>query len=318
MALIYKNKKTIMSGFGKGQEVSEGAQRKLYTGAENFKVITVNPSKEELETLYGREINFDPEYIGTTKVSDSDGEREVPQIRLDFYLANEENTITTKIQFYIADTHHKSQTGKYKVINSFGRDTWLDQDAIKNKEVPSNMSWYNADGVKVAKRGEVELISFLVNLLNLPFNLDKVDDISEAYARIDKDEWVKIFSGDVSLLRNIVGSTANKVGVLLGVKTKGDGKLVQTTYNRSTLRQYVIHGTRIDKFKYLLKDLDEAVAAGAFGNVDFGSRDLSVREFEITPTEVSTDNTSQLDVFATADVGGVESVTNNDDDWLNG
>tara|TARA_R110000796_G_scaffold181330_1_gene297915 strand:+ start:48199 stop:49119 length:921 start_codon:yes stop_codon:yes gene_type:complete len=306
-----------MSGFGKQVEVGEGSARALYSGAENFKVVAVNPTKVELEALYGREINFDPEYIGTTKVSDSDGEREVPQIRLDFYLANEENTVTTKLQFYVADTHHKSQTGKYKVINSFGRDTWLDQDAIKSKQVPDNMSWYSADGVKVAKRGEVELISFLVNLLNLPFNLDKVDDVSEAYAKIDKAEWTKIFTGDTTLLRTVVGSTANKIGVLLGVKTKGDGKLIQTTYNRHTLRQYVIAGTRADKFKYILKDLDEAVAAGAFGNVNFGPRDLSLREFEITPTEVSTENTSQLDVFAVAEAPA-DGITEGDDDWLDG
>jgi len=305
-----------MSGFGKQVEVGEGVQRQLYTGTENFKVVAVNPTKAELEVIYGREITFDPEYIGTTKVSDSDGEREVPQIRLDFYLANEENTVTTKIQFYIANTHHKSQTGKYKVINAFGKDTWLDEDAIKSKIVPDNMSWYNADGVKVAKRGEVELISFLVNLLNLPYDLSKVDSPSEAYAKIDKDEWVKIFNGDVTLLRNVIGSTNNKIGVLLGVKTKGDGKLVQTTYNRHTLRQYVISGTRVDKFKYLLKDLDEAVAAGAFGNVNFGPRDLSIREFEIQPTEVTTENTNQLDVFAVAD-DSTESVSNTDDDWLN-
>jgi hypothetical protein len=306
-----------MSGFGKQVEVGEGMQRKLYAGAENFKVVAVNPTKAELEALYGREINFDPEYIGTTKVSDSDGEREVTQIRLDFYLSNEEDTVTTKLQFYVGDTHHKSQTGKYKVINSFGRDTWLDQDAIKSKQVPDNMSWYSADGVKVAKRGEVELISFLVNLLNLPFNLDKVSDVSEAYAKIDKDEWVKIFNGDVSLLRSVVGSTNNKVGVLLGVKTKGDGKLVQASYNRHTLRQYVIAGTRADKFKYILKDLDEAVAAGAFGNVNFGERDLILREFEITPTEVSTENINQLDVFATADAN-TDSFSGITDDWLDG
>lgn len=306
-----------MSGFGKQVEVGEGMQRKLYAGAENFKVVAVNPTKAELEALYGREINFDPEYIGTTKVSDSDGEREVTQIRIDFYLSNEEDTVTTKLQFYVGDTHHKSQTGKYKVINSFGKDTWLDQDSIKSKQVPDNMSWYSADGVKVAKRGEVELISFLVNLLNLPFNLDKVSDVSEAYAKIDKDEWVKIFNGDVSLLRSVVGSTNNKVGVLLGVKTKGDGKLVQASYNRHTLRQYVIAGTRADKFKYILKDLDEAVAAGAFGNVNFGERDLILREFEITPTEVSTKNTNQLDVFGTPDAN-TDSLSAITDDWLDG
>lgn len=304
-----------MSAFGTSKDAG-GVQRKLYTGAENFKVVAVNPTKEELEEIYGSEIKFTPEYLGETTVTDGDGERTAEQIRLDFYLSNEDDSITTKIQFYVANTHHKSQTGKFKVINSFGRDTWLDQESIQNKQLPGNMTWYNADGVKVAKRGEVELISFLVNLLNLPFNLDKVSDKSEAYARIDKEEWAKIFAGDVTLLRNVVASTSNKVGVLLGVKTKGDGGLVQTALNKHTLRQYSISSTRADKFKWILKDLDEAKAAGAFGNVDFGPRDLAIREHELTPTVISSDNTNQMDVFATAEASP-EAIAG-DDDWLNG
>ena len=304
-----------MSTFGKGQEVGDGPVRKLYTGAENFKVVAVNPTKAELEAMYGREINFDPEYIGKTTVSDGDGEREVDQIRLDFFLSNEDDSITTKIQFYIANTHHKSRNGTYKVINNFGKDTWLDQASIQNKVVPDKMSWYNLDGVKVAKRGEVELISFLVNLLNLPFNLDKVEDVSECYAYLSKEDWAKIFTGDVQKLRDVIGSTNNKVGVLLGVKTKGDGKLVQTTFNRHTLRQYSISSTKANKFQYILKDLDEAVAAGAFGNVNFGPRDLAVREFQPTPTNISTENTDQLDVFAQAEASDA-SVVAGEDDWL--
>ena len=303
-----------MSAFGKEQSAG-GSVKKLHTGAANFKVVGINPTKEELEAIYGRELNFDPEYTGTTTVTDSDGEREARQIRLDFYLHNEDEDLTEKLQFYVADTHHKSQSGKYKVINSFGKDTWLTEDAIKTKTLPDNMQWYNNDGVKVAKRGEVELISFLVNLLNLPWDTSKVADVSECYARIDKEEWAKIFTGDVSLLKGLIDSTNNKIGILLGVKTKGDGGLVQTSFNRHTLRQYVIGSTRADKFKYILKDLKEAQDAGAFGNVDFGPLDLSIREHQITPTAISADNTNQFDAFAAAEPA-TDAVTMSDDDWL--
>ena len=306
-----------MSAFGKQVEVKSGAAVKLYTGAENFKVVAVNPTKEELEKMYDRELNFTPEYVGTTKVSDADGEREVPQVRLDFFLANEDNSITTKLQFYVANTHHKSSTGKFKCINSFGKDAWLDEDSVKSKTMPSNMSWYNPDGVKVARRGEVELISYLVNLLNLPFNLDKVSDVSEAYARIDKDEWTKIFAGDVTLLREIVGGTNNKIGVLLGVKTKGDGKLVQGSFNKHTLRQFTIASKKEAKFKYILRDLDEVKAAGALGNVDFGPRDLELREHSLTPTKISSDNTNQGDIFATATLSDdPDASTDDSEDWF--
>ena len=304
-----------MSAFGKEVEVKEGSAVKLYTGVENFRVVAVNPTKEEMEKMYDRELNFTPEYVGTTKVTDSDGEREVDQVRLDFFLANEDNSITTKVQFYVANTHHRSASGKYKCINSFGRDIWLEEDAIKTKTLPDNLHWYNADGVKVAKRGEAEMISFLVNLLNLPFNLDKVSDVSEAYARIDKEEWAKIIAGDVTLLRGIVDSTNNKIGILLGVKTTGEGKLRQTALNRHTLRQFTLSSSKATKYKYILKDLDEAIANGALGNVDFGPRSLVLGEHQLEPTVISADNTNQTDIFATEDAPADPGLAG-DQDWL--
>jgi len=303
-----------MSNFGKGQEISEGGNRKLFTGAENFKVVAVNPTKAELEVIYGREITYDPEYTGTTTVSDGDGEREVNQIRLDFYLDNqdENNPIRTKASFYVADTHHKSQTGKVKVINDFGRTTWLTKEDIDSGDMPSNMQWYNASGVKVARRGEEEVIDFLVNLLNLPFDLKKLDDVSDAYAKISKSEWTAIFNGDVSIFRDVIKSTNNKIGVVLGVKTKADGGQMQAIFNRKTMRQYIVSSNKADKFKWVLKDLLDAKANGAFGNVDFGPEDLELREFTVTPTQLSLDTAPAADdAFATETNGA-------DDDWLNG
>jgi len=304
-----------MSGFGKAQEVTDGPTRKLYTGAENFKVLVVNPTKEEIEDLYGREIQYTPEYVNTTEVEDGDGKRTVDQIRLDFFLSNDDDSITTKAQFYIAKTHHKSQTGKIRVINDFGKTAWLEKDHIASKTTPDNMSWYNSSGMKVAYRGEEELISFLSNLLNLPWDLSKLDDASDAHARISKEEWAKIFAGDVSLIRSIIESTNNKVGVVLGVKTKQDGGHVQSMFNRTTLRQYTIHSAKADKFKYVLKDIIEAKAAGAFGNVEFGPDDLELREFSITPDQLTMDLADEADVFDTAGVVA-DKVAAEDDNWL--
>jgi len=302
-----------MSNFGKGQEVGEGGTRKLFTGAENFKVVAINPTKAELEAIYGRELNYDPEYTGTTTVSDGDGEREVNQIRLDFYLSNEDvnNPINTKASFYVADTHHKSQTGKVKVINDYGRTTWLTKEDITSGDAPANMTWYSMQGVKVAKRGEEEVIDFLVNLLNLPFDLTKVDDKSDAYAKISKEEWKAILGGDVSIFKGVLASTNNKIGVVLGVKTKADGGQMQTIFSRKTLRQYTLHGKKADRFKWILKDIHDAKANGAFGNVEFGGDDLTLREFVVKPTQLSLDNAPGADdAFAAQPVS-------DDDDWLN-
>jgi hypothetical protein len=301
----------MSTGFGSSQDIKEGPVVKYYTGVENFKVVAINPSKAELEAIYGREINFEPEYLGTTEVEDGDGKREVPQYRIDLYLANEDNSITTKAQFYIADTHHASQTGKYKVINSFGRTTWLTKEDIQSRTLPSNMQWYNPTGLKIAKRGEEHLIDFLVNLLNLPFKIDELEDESDAYASIDNNAWAKIFQGDVSLIKGILDNTNNKIGLLLGVKTKADGKLVQTVFNRKSLRQYTKSSTRANKYQYLTKDLEESKAAGAFGNVEFGADDYEIREFEVGSTKISSENSNQTDVFAQASGAQDEFPDNN-------
>jgi hypothetical protein len=278
----------MSTNFGKGQEVGDSVARKLYTGVENFKVIAVNPTKEELAKIYGRDITFDLEYINETEVKDGAGDRKVPQVRLDFYLSNEEG-VNVKASFYVAKTFHQSATNKFKVVNDFGRTTWLTKEAIDSGSVPENMHWYNSSGLKVAKRGEEEVLSFIINLLNIPYDLTKVADVSEAYARIPEADWEKIFAGDFSILRAAIESTNNKIGMLLGVKTKADGGLVQAVFNRHTLRQYVLPQNKATKFQYLLKDLAEAKANNAFGNVDFAEitdPSLTLREHVIVADQL--------------------------------
>lgn len=298
----------MSTGFGQAKEVKEGGARVFFTGVENFKVIAVNPTQVELRALYGRDVEFNPEYLGTTTVSDAAGEREVAQLKIDFFLRNEESNMNVKCTFYMADTFHKSATGKLKVINDFGNTTWLSEEDVKAKQAPANMNWYNMSGVKVAKRGEEEVIDFLKNLLNLPIDLSKLTDQSEAHAKFTADTMKAMFKGDVSLLRQIIDSTNNKVGVLLGVKTKADGGLMQACYTRKTLRQYILSSNKADKFKYLQKDLADAKANGAYGSVDFGNEDFSIREFKVTPTAISTENMpAQQDIFA-----GEETEEDND------
>ena len=303
-----------MSGFGKSQEVSEGSVRKLWTGVENFKVLTVNPTKEELENIYGRELNFTPEYLKKTTVTDGDGEREALQIRLNFILANEDETITTKAQFYVVQTHHKSQGGTLKVLNVYGKSTWLSEEHIKANTVPDNMHFYSTESLKVAYRGEEEVIDFLTNLLNLP-NINKASDPSDCHAYISKEVWAKIFQGDTTFFRNIIDGTNNKVGQLLGVKTKGDGKQVQVTYTRKALRQYTKNSTSSTKYDYLDKSVKNAQAGGAFGNVDFGGGNYDLVEYTATPSVISQDQMQGADPFA-APVNASETI-GADDDWMN-
>lgn len=116
------------------------------------------------------------------------------------------------------------------------------------------------------------------------------------------------------MFRNIIGGTNNKVGVLLGVKTKADGKLTQSAFNRHTLRQYSLHSTRANKYQYLEKALDNAKTNGAFGNVEFGADGFEIAEFKIGASTVTTENSNQGDIFAT-DPAPMEAA--GDDAWMN-
>jgi len=278
-------------GFATGEAITT-FERKFYTGVENFKITAVSPTKAELEALWGRELGYELDYLGTQTVSDGDGEREIKQTRIDFYISNEDvdRPISTKASFYLGDTHWKSQTGKLKAMNAFGDEAWLSEEDIKNKTLPSNMTWYDNTGVRVAKRGEFELINFLKSVLNIPFNDDKLVNKEDGHASLTPDNLAEIFKGDFTSLRAIVGSTNNKVGLACGVKTSTDGKLRQTVYTRKSLRQYTLHSSRADKFRWIEKHVNEAQASGAMAQVDFGPDDYILREYKVVPTELTQDN----------------------------
>ena len=302
-------------GFGKSNEVSEGSSRKFYTGVENFKVTAVNPSKAEIEDIYGREINYEPEYLGTQNVQDSDGEREVDQIKIDFFLSNEDvdNPISTKATFYVAKTHHKSQTEKIKVINDFGKTAWVSEDHARSKTTPENMSWYNVSGMKVAKRGEEELVDFIANLLNLPWDANKVSDPSEMHAKFETEHWEQMFKGDFSYLQSIIDGTNNKVGLALGVKVADDQTMRQEVYRKKSLRQFTMHSSKPTKFLYLDKSITETKANGGYGTTDFGPDDYTLREYSITPTSLDSSNApEQTDIFASSTASSNDS----DDSWM--
>lgn len=296
--------------FATGEEVKDFV-RKFYTGVENFKVTAVSPSKAELEALWGRELGFELDYIGKQTVKDADGEREVNQVRIDFYITNDDkdNSVSTKATFYLMDTYHKSATGKLKAINSFGEEAWLEEDAIKSGTAPDNMQWYAMDGVKVAKRGEYELIDFLKNILNIPFNNDKLQRKEDGHASITPEDIAKLFKGDFSPLRAIIATTNNKIGLACGVKTSTDGTLRQTVYTRKALRQYTKHSSKADKFKWVEKHINETQAAGALAQVDFGPADLNFREYTVVPTELTTSNAP--DAFD----GGADTESSDDLDF---
>lgn len=296
-----------MSNFGSEREANDGGVRQVYTGLENFKVISVNPSHEELKKIYGENAKED-KYLLENEV---DGKM-YPQIKMVIYCDNEpeegEPKISTRPTFWITRAPLVSkEKGTSQYINLFGKTNWMTKEEADQKlevyeRVGANGTYrYSGNSSRLALRGEVEFIDFLRNLLNLP-SPDKVKDPKEAASMFSMEDWDKMFKGDFSTVKRILEGSNNKIGLLLGAKTVDDNKVYQDVFTRQTLRQY---GKNSGKYEYLLKELDNAVNNGAYGNVNWGPRDLKLRVYDesAVPTNV--------DAFANAGgTGGPEATSN--------
>ncbi len=298
-----------MSGFGSEREASEGFENKLYTGVENFKVVAVCPTHDELKKIYGDRAK-EPTY--TSK--DDEGN---DQIRIDIMLNNAaeegEVSIATRMSFFVTKKERMTKDGsKKQFINLYGQTAWLSDDATKSPngdyELVGAKGTYvfKGDGARPAYDGEEQLISFIRNLLNLE-GPDKAENINDARSQFSIENWNNIFSGNVAPLKAAIKSN-NKVGILLGVKTANDGKLYQDTYNRQTLRQWA---KASNSFDYLRRDVESAQQNGAYPNTDFGNMDYKLREFSgATPTNNAALERSNKPAFSVDDA----SVFGGDDD----
>jgi hypothetical protein len=300
--------------------VENDSVKKLFTGIAPMMIIAVNPTKAELEEIYGRELEKEPEYLSTTEAG-------VKRIRFDFIIksyidpkngCNEE--FTSKISYFLEDAPNIGKnSGKYEVINKYGESTWLSEDNIKNKTLPDNMSFFCTDGLRVALKGEVDLVNFIKQFVGIPMRQfeDKViPNIKDAECQLD--EIKKYFSGNIKEVVSVINSmkATNKVKLLAGVKTSDDNKQYQSWFTQRPLKY------RAYKYDSILKAVKEKQNAGSYPNVDFGPDDMKLREYSLTPTEFSRESAPQplfgasedVDSFAMAMDSGVPA---NNNDWFN-
>lgn len=256
-----------MANFGNATEAGEGFASKVYTGIENFRVVSVCPNHEELKKLFGDKAKEDTYTLKNDKGVD--------QVKIVLHLDNEaeegEPSIKTRLTFFVTKEERLSQTGKKQFINLYGENAWLPLDG----SIPESMSWFNTEGSRPAFNGEDIFISFIRNLLNLP-SLKKADKPGDAASQFSEAEWNAVFNGNFSIIKSAIMSSPNKIGLLLGAKTVDDGKIYQDIYNRSTLRQW---SKASGKFDYLRKEVTDAQSQGSYPKTDFGNPDYILREY---------------------------------------
>jgi hypothetical protein len=255
-------------------------ERKIYLGVENFNVVAVNPTLDEMKDM-GMNPNEEPQYV--TKVErEYDGvKQEYDQVQIRMFLDNnnENMRIRTQVSFNIVKTNHLSSTGKYLVLNKYGSSTWLEEDYIGADELPANMQWYMNEDVKKAYRGEPGLVDLMKALYNLPYvNQKSTKEVKEkGVAMFGDADLEKLFKGDFTALRKmiVVNAAQQEVGFLLGAK-EVEGEYRQTLFGRMPLKSYVKKTNKTDK---LVKEVADAQANNAYADVIFDLGDTKLKEF---------------------------------------
>lgn len=206
---------------------------KRFTGMAPFLVKFINPSLEELKSIGVTYLQSEPTYV-----TEKDG---VQGLRIDIWLQNTEGVnytengevknsgvLTRKTSIFLENTDAKASTGKVKVMNDLLQNSWSDSiEALVENE---KMHWFSKNhNMRLAKIGEVELLTFFQKLLNLKTGYK--DDLGDEVKFTTP--FAKIVAGDLKELRGYI-KAANEAGnglrFLLGVKITDDGKKYDDIY----------------------------------------------------------------------------------------
>ena len=275
----------VFMAFGQGQESKEaGAGFAKYVGVGAFKIVAVNPTKEELSAIYGANFENDIEYVG----KDTDGN---DQVRLDFIAVTnpEKNNgidVKTKVSFFLKNTpRFNAAKDKVQVINKYGETTWVPTAMANGTDLPDNQSWFEGP-YRACLVGEEELTGFLKTYLNIPAKswrdnkgvVHSIEKKSDAEAQLEGIP--DYFKGNVKELAGILKfQPENLVKFALGIKTTDDGKEYQSVFTRMFVKNNVSNYAKLDA---AIKD---AQANGAYSNTVFTTEPLA--QYVVAATNMS-------------------------------
>lgn len=275
----------------KGQQSTEAAERKLFIGVGAVKVLAVNPTKAELEKIYNRTIDKEPEYVTEAEING----KKIPSVRISFIVKTDADknmgieTITTHTYFLRKQYNQGSQSGKYQIMDIYGRTAWGTKEEIRQKNVPmySNGPASIDTDYRLTYVGEEALTLFIKNLLNIPNVQSYVDGQWVDNPRVNKqdclvrlDDIENYFKGDFKELREIITYQPNNlVKIAFGVRTADDGRMYQSTYDRLCFKNGVTDYSRLDT------EIQNRKNSGGLSNVEYESGIL--HEYSLNPTPVA-------------------------------
>lgn len=261
------------------QVESNFPKKEVFLGKVAYRVIAVNPNKEQLKAINQYVPDEEPVYTGKREING----QEFNLANVTVYLQNvSNNDIVDRVTYSVIDNVQLSATNKLAAINKYGNDAWIEESHINAKTLPSNMEWFLNEGIKPAKRGEKELVRFIRALRNFKTISNKsTQEEKDAYVSLfEEADLQKLFKGDFSDIRSILmANPESKVGFLLGARTTDEGKVYQDMYKEYPLRSYMINNDKSDE--YLIKDVISSQENSKYANTYFDVNDTKYKKYDV-------------------------------------
>ena len=292
----------------RGNASKEAQEFKRFIGVCPVFIKAVNPNKAEHEKLFNTTLEEAPVYVQDKE--DNDG-NSYKNVRISVVLQPDTEKIgfdmplVTMPLFITNQKQHGANSGKYQVVDKYGRFAWATEAEISAKEIPTYSNGKKADisnDYRIAYVGEEDLTNFIRVFLCIP-SITKWDnnekcmvpntDVKpeECECRLDIETFEKFFKGDFSEIKDILGfQPTNKVKVCLGVRTDANGKLFQSVYTKKFISNAATNYSSLDKA--LQADIAYATTHNKALSIEYSAK--AVHEYSVTPTTFTASESSEV------------------------
>ena len=293
----------------KGNASKEAQEFKRYIGVCPVFVKAVNPNKVEHEKLFNTTLEEAPIYVQDKE--DAEG-KSYKNVRISVVLQPDveklgfEMPLVTMPLFVTNQKQYGANSGKYQVVDKYGRFAWATEAEINAKEIPTYNNGKKADisnDYRVAYVGEEDLTTFIKTFLCIPnvtkWNMEERcmvpnTDVKpeDCECRLEVESFTKLFKGDFTEIKEILGlQPNNKVKVCLGVRTDtASGRLFQSVYTKRFLSNASTNYNSLDKL--LQQDIVYAQEHGKTLSTEYSAE--TVHEYSVTPTTFSTPSENEV------------------------
>ena len=292
----------------KGNASKEAQEFKRFIGVCPVFVKAVNPNKAEHEKLFNTTLEEAPVYVQDKEDNDGNSYKNVRisvVLQPDVEKIGFDMPLVTMPLFITNQKQHGANSGKYQVVDKYGRFAWATEEEISAKEIPTYSNGKKADisnDYRIAYVGEEDLTNFIRVFLCIP-SITKWDnnekcmvpntDVKpeECECRLDIETFEKFFKGDFSEIKDILDfQPTNKIKVCLGVRTDANGKLFQSVYTKKFISNAATNYSSLDKA--LQADIAYATTHNKALNTEYSAK--AVHEYSVTPTTFTASESSEV------------------------